>query len=137
MSGGDPASAYTRNEPGGPLRVDVPFGAGAPAHLLLLAERDGRAVGCALVVVGGTEASIEVGEHVADLDTLSVLPEERGLGLGGRLLEEVYAELRRRGIGELSIAVMEGNDDARRFYARRGVVPYLTFLIGRVPPEAP
>jgi GNAT superfamily N-acetyltransferase len=74
---------------------------------------------------------------VADLDTLSVLPEERGNGLGGRLLDEAYAELRRRGIGELALAVMEGNDDARRFYARRGLVPYLTYLIGPVPPAAP
>jgi ribosomal protein S18 acetylase RimI-like enzyme len=110
---------------------------GEPDTFLLLAERDGRAVGCALVVVAGTEASIEVGERVADLDTLSVLPEERGRGLGGRLLDEVYAELRRRGIGELSLAVMEGNDDARRFYARRGLVPYLTFLIGPVPEDSP
>jgi ribosomal protein S18 acetylase RimI-like enzyme len=108
-----------------------------PDTFLLLAERDGRAVGCALVVVGGTEASIEVGERVADLDTLSVLPEERGQGLGGLLLDEVYAELRRRGIRELSLAVMEGNEDALRFYARRGLVRYLTFLIGPVPEESP
>ena len=63
---------------------------------------------------------------MADLDTFSVLPEERGRGLGGRLLDEVYAELRRRGIGELALAVMEGNDDAVRFYERRGLIPYLT-----------
>ncbi|HXV32865.1 MAG TPA: GNAT family N-acetyltransferase [Gaiellaceae bacterium] len=106
-----------------------------PETFLLLAERDGRAVGCALVLVKGTEASLEVGERVADLDTLSVLPEERGRGLGGRLLDAVDAELRRRGIGELSLAVMVGNDDAVRLYERRGLVPYLTFLIGPVPPE--
>jgi ribosomal protein S18 acetylase RimI-like enzyme len=108
-----------------------------PDTFLLLAEREGRPVGCALVVVKGTEASLEVGERVADLDTLSVLPEERGRGLGGRLLDEVYDELRRRGIRELALAVMEGNDDAVRFYERRGLVPYLTYMIGPVPQESP
>jgi len=107
-----------------------------PDTFLLLAERNGRAVGCALVLVTGTQASLEVGERVADLDTFSVLPDERGQGLGGRLLDEVYAELRRRGIGELALVVMEGNDDAVRFYERRGLIPYLTFMIGPVPPEA-
>jgi GNAT superfamily N-acetyltransferase len=108
-----------------------------PDTLLLLAERDGRPVGCALVVLQGTEASLEVGERVAELDTLSVLPEERGRGLGGLLMDAVEAELRRRGIEQLSLAVMAGNEPAERFYQRRGLVPYLTFMIGPVPPEAP
>jgi len=86
--------------------------------------------------VTGTQASLEVGERVADLDTFSVLPDERGQGPAGRLLDEVYAELRRRGIRELALVVMEGNDDAVRFYERRGLIPYLTFMIGPVPPEA-
>jgi ribosomal protein S18 acetylase RimI-like enzyme len=107
-----------------------------PDTFLLLAERGGRPVGCALVRLGGTEATLEVAERVADLDTISVLPGERGQGLGGRLMDAVYAELRRRGVGELSLAVMAGNDDAVRFYERRELVPYLTFMIGRVPPEA-
>ncbi|HXV96607.1 MAG TPA: GNAT family N-acetyltransferase [Gaiellaceae bacterium] len=105
-----------------------------PETFLLLAERAGRPVGCALVLVAGTQASLEVGERVGDLDTISVLPEERGRGLGGRLLAEVHAELRRRGIGELSLAVMEGNDAAVRFYERHGLVPYITVMIGPVPP---
>lgn len=107
-----------------------------PDTFLLLAQRDGRPVGCALVRVTGTEATLEVGERGAELDTISVLPEERGRGLGGGLMDAVDAELRRRGIGELSLAVMAGNDDAVRFYERRGLVPYLTFMIGRVPTEA-
>jgi ribosomal protein S18 acetylase RimI-like enzyme len=106
-----------------------------PDTFLLLAERGRRPVGCALVRVGDTAATLQLGERVAELDTISVLPDERGQGLGGRLMDAVYAELRRRGIGELELAVMAGNDDAVRFYERRGLVPYLTFMIGRVPPE--
>jgi ribosomal protein S18 acetylase RimI-like enzyme len=73
---------------------------------------------------------------VAELDTLSVLPEERGNGLGGLLMDAVYAELRALGIEELGVAVMAGNDRALAFYERRGFVPYLRLMLGRVPPAA-
>jgi ribosomal protein S18 acetylase RimI-like enzyme len=105
-----------------------------PDSFLLLAERDGRLVGYAAVAVGGTEATLEVGERVGSLESLSVLPEERGQGLGGRLMDAVFEELRRLGVEEISLAVMEGNDDAWRFYERLGLVPYLRLTIGRVPP---
>ena len=39
------------------------------------------------------------------------------------LLDAVDAELARRGVRDLMIGVMEGNDDARRLYERRGLVP--------------
>jgi ribosomal protein S18 acetylase RimI-like enzyme len=105
-----------------------------PDAFLLLAERDGRLVGYAAVGVGGSEATLEVGERVGSLESLSVLPEERGRGLGGTLMDAVFDELRRLGVEEISLAVMEGNDDAWRFYERRGLVPYLRLTIGRVPP---
>jgi ribosomal protein S18 acetylase RimI-like enzyme len=105
-----------------------------PGSFFLLAEHDGRLVGYAAVAVGGTEASLEVGERVGSLESLSVLPEERGQGLGGRLMDAVFEELRRLGVEEISLAVMEGNDDAGRFYERLGLVPYLRLTIGRVPP---
>jgi ribosomal protein S18 acetylase RimI-like enzyme len=105
-----------------------------PESFLLLAERDGRVVGYAAVAVGGTEASLVVGRRVGSLESLSVLPEQRGQGLGGRLMEAVFEELRRLGVEEISLAVMEGNDDAWRFYERLGLVPYLRLTIGRVPP---
>ena len=98
------------------------------------AEGDGRLVGYAAVAVSGTEATLEVGVRVGELESLSVLPEERGNGLGGRLMDAVFEELRRLGVEEIVLAVMEGNDDAVRFYERRGLVPYLRLTIGRVPP---
>jgi ribosomal protein S18 acetylase RimI-like enzyme len=105
-----------------------------PDSFFLLAGRDGRLVGYAAVAVGGTEATLEVGERVGSLESLSVLPEERGQGLGGRLMDAVFEELRRLGVEEITLAVMEGNDDAWRFYERLGLVPYLRLTIGRVPP---
>jgi ribosomal protein S18 acetylase RimI-like enzyme len=105
-----------------------------PDSFFLLAEREGRLVGYAAVAVGGTEASLEVGRRVGSLESLSVLPQERGHGLGGRLMDAVFEELRQLGVVEISLAVMEGNDDAWRFYERLGLVPYLRLTIGRVPP---
>lgn len=104
-----------------------------PDTFAFLAERDGRPVGYAVVKIAGTEATLAVGEQVADLDSLAVLPEERGNGLGGALMDAVCDELRRRGIREISLAVMEGNEGAARFYERRGFVPYLRFMLARVP----
>jgi ribosomal protein S18 acetylase RimI-like enzyme len=104
-----------------------------PDSFFLVAERDGRLVGYAAVAVGGTEASLEVGGLVGSLESLSVLPEERGQGLGRRLMDAVFEELRRLGVEEITLAVMEGNDDAWRFYERLGLVPYLRLAIGRVP----
>ena len=104
-----------------------------PDTFVLLAERDGRLVGYAAVAVGGTEATLEVGERVGSLESLAVLAEERGRGLGSRLMDAVFDELRRLDVEEISLAVMEGNDDAWRFYERLGLVPYLRLTIGRVP----
>jgi ribosomal protein S18 acetylase RimI-like enzyme len=105
-----------------------------PDSFFLLAEHDGQLVGYAAVAVGGTEATLEVGSRVGSLESLSVLSEERGHGLGGRLMDAVFEELRRLGVEEITLAVMEGNDDAWRFYERLGLVPYLRLTIGRVPP---
>jgi hypothetical protein len=41
---------------------------------------------------------------------------------GGALLDAVDAELASRGVRDLMIGVMEGNDGARRVYESRGLV---------------
>ena len=47
----------------------------------------------------------------------------RGHGIGTALLDAVDAELASRGVTDLMIGVMEGNDGARRLYESRGLVP--------------
>lgn len=87
------------------------------------AERNSRLVGYAVVRVNdGPDDTFDVGTGFAELYSLSVLPSERNAGVGTRLLDEVDRELELRGIGSLAIAVMEGNDGARRLYERRGLV---------------
>jgi len=91
-----------------------------PDAFVLVAERDRRLVGYAFVTVGDGYASWATGERLAELETLSVAPEERGNQVGTALMDAVEARLRERGIGDLAISVAATNVDAHRFYERRG-----------------
>ena len=71
----------------------------------------------------GPDDSWALEDRYGEVWTILVTERARGRGLGCALLDEVDAELARRGIRDLMIGVMEGNDDARRLYERRGLVP--------------
>lgn len=88
----------------------------------LVARAGGRPVGYAFVEIrDGDDDTWPYGPRMAELVTLSVAPESRGGGLGTALMDAVDAELERRGVHDLEIAVMAGNDRARAFYERRGM----------------
>lgn len=92
-----------------------------PDAFVLIAERDGRPVGYALVRISqGHSPTWRALGRAAELETLSVLPEERGRGLGSALLDAVDAELERIGVADIGLTVVEPNAGARRFYERRG-----------------
>jgi GNAT superfamily N-acetyltransferase len=93
---------------------------------ILLAERHSRAVGYAFVEIqSGPDDTWVTGSRVAELQTLSVAPGERGNGVGTRLLDEVDDELDRLGIGDLLIGTLAANSGAQRLYERRGLRPVL------------
>jgi ribosomal protein S18 acetylase RimI-like enzyme len=88
----------------------------------LLARRGEVPVGYALVYIRpGDDDTWPVGDHLAELVSLAVAPEARGQGVGTALMDAVDAELERRGVRDLEVAVMAGNDRALRFYERRGL----------------
>jgi ribosomal protein S18 acetylase RimI-like enzyme len=97
---------------------------GDPRSFLLLARAEGRLVGYALVRVmeAGPELtdSWRVPEVIAEIETVLVSAQFRGVGLGTRLLDEIDAELGRQGITEVMVGLMPGNDGAQRLYERRG-----------------
>lgn len=89
---------------------------------LLIARSEGRPVGYAFVEIRpGPDDTWPVGDRLAELTSLSVAPEARGRGLGTALMDAVDAELERRGVHDLEVAVMAGNERALRFYERRGL----------------
>jgi ribosomal protein S18 acetylase RimI-like enzyme len=99
-----------------------------PEAFVLLAERDAEQVGYAMVHVREGSPTWPLSERAGEIETLSVLPSERGNGTGTALLEAVREELRTRGITELSLHVMPTNKDAIRFYERHGFDTYALWV---------
>ena len=58
------------------------------------------------------------------LETLSVLPEARGAGVGTRLMRAVDAEADAAGIGTAGVDVMGGNPRPRKLYLAEGYRPH-------------
>lgn len=58
---------------------------------------------------------------VALLDELYVAPDQRGRGLGGRLIDLLVRECRARKVALIEVNVDEGDVDALRFYDRHGL----------------
>ena len=99
---------------------------------LLIAERDGRAIGYAMVSEIGGQATLETGARMAELESLSVLPGERGAGVGSALMAAAHELARGLGVAELMVYVMDGNEQALRFYERCGLRPYMHVMLGGV-----
>jgi GNAT superfamily N-acetyltransferase len=109
---------------------------GGGEDVVLIAERAGRPVGYAFLHLHhGPDDTWPVEARWGEVVSLSVLPEERGAGVGTALLDAVDAELAARGVQDLQVAVMAGNADALRLYERRGLQPaeLVLFRFGRMP----
>jgi ribosomal protein S18 acetylase RimI-like enzyme len=107
-----------------------------PDTVLLLARDGGELVGYGLAHVmplaetwiGDTWVT---GERIGEIESLSVLPEHRGKGIGTQLLDRLEQALP---VEDLILGVLPGNDAAIRMYERRGYRPtwlYLSRLRGR------
>jgi len=106
----------------------------ADSAVLHVAEADdGDLAGYAMVRLSGGWSQLATPETMAELESLSVAVPHRGRGLGTLLLSAVHADLRERGIEIMTLAVFAGNDAAARLYARHGMQPVLTHMIGSVP----
>ena len=91
----------------------------------LLAERDGVLLGYAQWQLG--EAPIAA-RHPIELKRLYADPDSIGAGIGRRLFDAVRADALAQAADLLWLCVYAGNDRARHFYARQGLIE-----IGRVP----
>jgi len=91
-----------------------------PGAFALVAERSSKPLGYAMVHQRHGSSTWPLSEPAAELETLSVLPSERGQGIGSALLGAVQAELTASGITALSLLAVAGNDQAVHFYERHG-----------------
>ena len=86
-----------------------------PAHeCFWMAERNGQRLGSVFVA--------RKSKTVAQLRALILLPEARGLGLGGRLVDECIAFARQKGYRTLMLWTNSCLLDARALYTKRGFV---------------
>jgi ribosomal protein S18 acetylase RimI-like enzyme len=99
-----------------------------PDTFVFLASEGDRLIGYALGHVVPVEETWiadtwATGRRIGELESISVLPEHRGQGIGSRLMDEVHAEFDRLGIEDVVIGLLPGNERALRLYERHGYVP--------------
>jgi ribosomal protein S18 acetylase RimI-like enzyme len=100
---------------------------------VLLAERGGALVAYAMVAISPVEDTWiddtwRTGPLIAEIETLSVLPELRRQGVGTRLLDRVDEELATLGIGDVVVGAFAANAGALALYERRGFRPTWNYL---------
>lgn len=104
-----------------------------PDTFFVVAEANGEPVGYACVTVGMPYASWETGDRLAELETLSVLADQRGKGIGAALLEAAWKRLDEMGVDDLTITTTVTNVDAQRFYEREGFTQRFAVYYGKSP----
>ncbi|MBS1883342.1 MAG: GNAT family N-acetyltransferase [Actinobacteria bacterium] len=89
--------------------------------LLVLGEGAEQApLGYAFLRVGAAPPTVDLGERIGDLESLSVTAAARGEGIGTLLIEHCRALLRAEGVGYWSVTAVAANVDAIRLYEREG-----------------
>ncbi len=110
-----------------------------PDTVLLLAFDGDALIGYALAHVLAVEETWipdtwRTGPRIAEVESLSVLPEQRGNGIGTALMDALEREIEALGIDDVIVGALAGNEDALRLYRRRGFRPtwlYLSRFAGR------
>ena len=108
-----------------------------PETFFVVVEDASGPVGYAFVTVGPGYASWATGERAGVLETLSVLPDRRGGGVGAALIEAVWNRLEEKGIDDLAITTTKTNVDAHRFYERQGFEQGFVIYYGKRPRDRP
>ena len=101
---------------------------------MCVAEIHERIVGYIVVdVVDSADNWRIAGDRYADLESIAVLPDVRGAGVGTTLMRAAYRRLRVLGVEEMTTQVVIGNEPARHFYEREGLRAWTVNYLGRVP----
>ena len=74
-------------------------------------------------------ATWDVGDRIAEIETLSVLPTERGTGVGRALTDAAIEVARETGVEAVFVGVAHSNEGAIRFYEREGFEPFYALMV--------
>lgn len=92
-----------------------------PDTFVLLAEFEKRPVGYVFVRIQESNSTTwESEDRIAKVETLSILPDFRGMGIGAKLMDQVYVHLKSKSISNVSLTVVATNPKAIEFYLREG-----------------
>jgi ribosomal protein S18 acetylase RimI-like enzyme len=104
-----------------------------PDSFMLIGELDGSPMGYAVVDVRERADNWRIrGDQYADLESITVLPEARGRGIGTALMRQVYGRPRALDIREITTQVVIGNEEARRFCEGKGLRAWTINYLGPV-----
>jgi ribosomal protein S18 acetylase RimI-like enzyme len=98
---------------------------------ILVARRGERLVGYFMVAVAEGDETFDTGERLAELESLVVLPEERGAHLGELFFQAGMDRLEELGVEHVTCGVLVTNHFIRRFCERHRFVPFVDFLYAR------
>ncbi|OIQ49555.1 Acetyltransferase YpeA [Pseudodesulfovibrio hydrargyri] len=70
--------------------------------------------------------------HRGWIYSMAVAPDQRGKGLGSRLLDHAIEALKRRGCVKVNLQILESNEAVRRFYEANGFTVEPRLSMGRV-----
>lgn len=104
-----------------------------PDTLLLIATVDDAAVGYGMAHVMPVEDTWvpdtwKTGARIGEIESLSVVTQYRGSGLGSELLGRLEDHLTAAGVQDLILGALAGNGEALRLYERRGYRPTWLYL---------
>jgi GNAT superfamily N-acetyltransferase len=102
-----------------------------PAVLLLLAREGERVVGHLVGKVRGPSSIRRC--RFAILESIRVVPDARGRGVGTRLVERFFGWARDNSAEQALVTAYAANQAAQRFYARYGFVPFEATMCAPVP----
>ncbi len=96
---------------------------------LLIAEDDGPPVGYAMLRIGEGAPTWNIGESVAELESLSVAAGARSQGVGQQLVSAARAAATAAGADRMLVGLAHSNAPALRFYERAGFTPFYLLMV--------
>jgi ribosomal protein S18 acetylase RimI-like enzyme len=106
---------------------DLPALIASPEAELVVAELDGRIVGCGYARIDEAE-QFKSFTHFAYLGFMYVVPEHRGRGINARVIRHLRDWAAFKGITELFLEVYSENEKAIRAYEKVGFKRYMSWM---------
>ena len=105
------------------IKADLPAALAARDHCIsFIAYVDGKPAGLLTCMEGFSTFACK---PLLNIHDVIVNPDFRGRNIAGALLGEAQKEAVARGCGKLTLEVLQGNEAARKVYAREGYAPYV------------